>query len=321
MKHNIIKVGKKYYSHNSVVRLIECYSDISQDPEQIIRKLAQEKLAEARDIAEAKGISWDGPPFNPQVLASILGIPCEKSDELTHSEDAELHPAENGRMVIRYNPKKPKARQNFSIAHEIAHTLFPGYQDQYKARHRSGQFDPQNEVEFLCDLGASEIIMPTPEFDLDVKGMGVSLKSLQELSRRYETSIEATSIRMITTSLESCAMMVLSYSHKPTEIDKIEQEKNQLKLFNDFHWEPPLKKLRVQYFFPTKNFSTYIPKYKSIEESSPIYKVSETRFPYQGPVTINSSNQNIEVYVEAIILPGTHKRGLGSNVLVFLYQK
>ncbi|MCG9129830.1 ImmA/IrrE family metallo-endopeptidase [Candidatus Poribacteria bacterium] len=321
MKGKYVKVGKKYYSHKSVVRLIECHSDICQNPEKIIRKLAQEKLADAKDIAEAMGISWDGPPFNPKILASILGILCEKSDELTHSEDAELYPVGNGNMVIRYNPKKPKARQNFSIAHEIAHTLFPGYQDQYKARHWSGKFDPENEVEFLCDLGASEFIMPTPIFDMDVKRMGVSLKSLQELSRRYETSIEATSIRMITTSIESCAMMVLSHSYKPEELDKLEREKNQLKLFNGFHWEPPSKKLRVQYFFPTENFSAYIPKYKSIEDSCPIYKVSETRHPYQGPISINISNQHIKFYGEAIILPGTHKRGFGSNVLVFLYQR
>ena len=58
-----------------------------------------------------------------------MGICCEESEELTHSDDAELHPAENGRMVIRYNPAKPKTRRNFSIAHEIAHTFFPGYQD------------------------------------------------------------------------------------------------------------------------------------------------------------------------------------------------
>lgn len=315
MKRKYVKVGKKYYSHPSVVKLIEQNPDISNDPEEIIRSFVQKTLAEARKFL------WEGPPFNPEVLASILGISCEKTDKLTYSEDAELLPVENGRIIIRYNPDRPKARRNFSIAHEIAHTFFPDYNDEYKARCKTGKFDPNNEVEFLCDLGASEIIMPTPEFNMDVERMGVSLKSLKELSRRYETSIEATSIRMITTNLESCGMMVLAYSHKPEELDRIEKEKNQFKLFNDLCWEPPPKKLRVQYFFSTKNFSIYMPKHKSIEESSPIYRVSETRHPYQGPVTINSSKQDIEVYVEAMILPGTHKHGLGSNVLVFLYQK
>ena len=30
--------------------------------------------------------------------------------------------------------------------------------------------------------------MPTPEFDLDVKSMGVSLQSLEQLSKLYEAS-------------------------------------------------------------------------------------------------------------------------------------
>ncbi|MDE0635329.1 MAG: ImmA/IrrE family metallo-endopeptidase [Candidatus Poribacteria bacterium] len=320
MKHKIIKVGNKYYSHNSVVRLIECYSEISQDPEKIIRKLAQEKLTEARDIAETMGISWDGPPFNPQVLASILGIPCEKSDELTHSEDAELHPAENGRMVIRYNPKKPKARQNFSIAHEIAHTLFPGYQNQYKARHRSGKFDPENRVEFLCDIGASEIIMPTPEFDLDVKSRGVSLKSLQELSKLYEVSLEAAANRMVTTDIQPCALVVLGYSHKPTEKSEIERLEYQQNLFSGYDLEPPPMKLRVQYSVRSKRFSSYIPKHKSIKESSPLHEVSVSSKPFQGDTVLNLEKTTLDMYVEAMALPKTHDTNLNSRVIAILFN-
>ena len=250
-----------------------------------------------------------------------MGIPCEKSEKLLRSEDAELHPIEDGRSVIRYNPNKPKTRQNFSIAHEIAHTFFPEYQDQYKARHKIGKFNPDSEVEFLCDLGAGEIIMPTPEFDLDVKDMGVSLKSLRELSKLYEVSLEATAIRIIRTDLNCCALMVLSYSHKPTEVDEIENVSNRLNLFDDYPWIPPPKKLRVQYSFQAKHFSDYIPKHKSIDKFCPLYEVSMTQKPFQGNTTLNLTNQNPEIYVEGMALPGTHKPDLGSSVLVFLFQR
>ena len=120
MKQKVLKIGKKYYSHNSVGRLIDRHSEISQDPEEIIRSIVQDKL----NVAKQSGhFGWKGPPFNPEVLASVLGIRCEASVELTHSEDAELHPVENGRMVIRYNPDKPKTRRNFSIAHLGRNTL------------------------------------------------------------------------------------------------------------------------------------------------------------------------------------------------------
>ena len=312
MKHKTIKVGNRYYSHNSVIRLIDRHSEISQDPEEIIRSLVREKIAKAREFM------WKGPPFDPEEFASILSIRCEKSDELTHSEDAELHPAENGRVVIRYNPDKPKTRQNFSIAHEIAHTFFPGYKDQCNARHECGKFDSQNEVEFLCDLGASEIVMPIPEFDLDVKKRGISLKSLQELSKLYEASLEATAIRMITTDFYPRALIVLGYSHKPTEKNEIEASKYQQTLFDDYPWEPPPMKLRVQYSVRSKHFSDYIPKHKSIEESSPLHEVSVTGKPFQGNAVLDFMNPVFDTYVEAIGLSRTHNTEFGSRVIAFL---
>ena len=313
MKNKIIRVGNKFYSHKSVIRLVKCHSDISQDPKNIIRSLIQNELA------GFKNSIWNGPPFDPRTLASILGILCEKSDELTYSEDAELHPAEDGRMVIRYNPNKPKARQNFSIAHEIAHTYFPGFQNQYKARHKIGKFDPNNEVEILCDLGASEIIMPTPEFDLDVKSMGVSLKSLQELSKRYSASLEATAIRMIGTNLHPCAITVLDYSHKPSEKDEIQTARYQQNLCNDYPLKPLPMKLRVQYSVRAKRFSVYIQRDKLVEESSPLYKVSVTQKPFQGNTTIDFTNPVLNTYVEAMSLPTSHNSKHDSRVLAIVF--
>lgn len=118
MTKKYIRVGKQIYSHSSVISLVELHQEISQDPQEIIQNLVKKKLAYAKN----KG--WNGPPYDPQILASILGILCEKTDKLLRSDDAELHPTKDGRLVIKYNPEKPKTRQNFSIAHEITHTFF-----------------------------------------------------------------------------------------------------------------------------------------------------------------------------------------------------
>jgi Zn-dependent peptidase ImmA (M78 family) len=311
MKRKYVEVGKRIYSHNSVGRLIECHQHISQDPEEIIRNLVRNRLTEAKDLG------WSGPPFNPQFLASMMGIQCEESRELVYSEDAELHSTLTG-LIIKYNPDKPKTRQNFSIAHEISHTLFPGYKDQYKARHKIGRFDPSSEVEFLCDIGASEIILPAPEFDLDIHRTGVSLKSLEKLSKLYEVSREASAIRMITTNHYPCAMMVLDYSHKPAELSQIEQAKHQLNLFDDCSPGLPPMKLRVQFCIRSKQFSTFIPKDKSIDESSPLYKVSVTQEAFQGNFVLDLEERGIEFYAEAMALPGIHN--LGSRVLAILFQ-
>ena len=313
MKRKYVKVGKRTYSHNSVVRLIERHRHISQDPEEIIRNLVRNELAKARNIG------WDGPPFDPRILASIMGIECEESSELlTHSEDAELQPTADERAVIKYHPDRPRARQNFSIAHEISHTLFPGYKEQYQARYKIGRFDPSSEVEFLCDLGASEIILPSPEFDLEVRRRGISLESLEELSKLYEASTEASAIRMITTNHYPCAMMVLDYSHKPTELSQIEKAKYQLNLFDDCSSGLPPMKLRVQFCVSSKQFSAFIPQNKSIDESSPLYKVSVTQEAFQGNFALDLEYQSLEFYAEAMALPGIHN--LGSRVLAILFQ-
>ena len=316
MEQRYVKVGRRTYSDPSVVRLVGLHSEISQDPEEIIRYLIRNELTDARNYG------WSGPPFDPKDFASTIGIPCEKSDKLFHSEDAELqpNPTKKERSIIKYNPNKPKTRQNFSIAHEIAHTFFPDYQHQYKARHKIGKFDPNYEVEFLCDLGASEIIMPTPDFDLDVENMGISLKSLRVLSKRYEASREATAIRMIGTDFYPCALIVLDYRHKPTEKDKIEESKCQLNLFGDYPWEPPSMKLRVQYSVRGTHFSAYIPKHKSIEESSPLHEVSVTGKPFQGDTVLNLTKTPLNTYVEAMALPKTHNTDLGSRVIAILSQ-
>ena len=313
MKLKHIKVGKQTYFNRSVVRLIESHREGTQDPEEIIRSLVRNKLD------EAKNSGWSGPPFDPRILASIMGIQCEESRKLVHSEDAELHSTSAGRLVIRYNPDKPKTRQNFSIAHEISHTFFPEYQDKYKARHKVGRFDPSSEVEFLCDLGASEIILPAPDFDLDVIQKDISLESLEELSTLYEASEEASAIRMIKTDRYPCALMVLDYSHKPTELSKIEQTKRQLNLFDDCSSESPSMKLRVQYCIPSKQFSDFIPPDKSIPESSPLHDVSVTQEPFQGDVALDLGKQSLEYYTEAMAIPGTHN--LGSRVLAILFQQ
>ena len=312
MKKRYFKIGKKVYSHRSVIQVIDLHSEIFEDPEQIIRSLLQDKLTEARKVL------WEGPPFNPETLASIMGIQCEASEELTHGDDAELFPAENGRMVIRYNPDKPKTRRNFSIAHEIAHTFFPGYKDQRSARHQVGKFDPENEVEFLCDLAASQIVMPTPEFDSDVKSKGISLKSLQELSKLYEVSLEAAANRMVTTDIQQCALAVLDYSHKPTEKSEIERLEYQQSLFSGYDLEPTMK-LRVQYSIRSKQFSAYVPKHKSLDESCPLYQVSASRKPFQGNVILNFTQPILDTYVEAMALPQTHNMESDSRVLVILF--
>lgn len=315
MKFKCVRVGRRVYSHPLVVGLIECYREISQNPLEIMRRLIRDRLDAAMNLG------WSGPPYDPRSFASTMGIASEESKKLILSEDAELHPSSGGKLVIRYNPDRPKTRQNFSIAHEISHTLFPDYQDRFHTRHKVDKYNPHNELEFLCDFGASEIIMPTPEFDSEVQQNGISLKSLKELSTRYEASREASAIRMIRTDLYTFALVVLNFNYRPTDLPEIENKDSQQPLIGDSSWWLPFKKLRVEYFDSSKRFSKFIPKHVSIDESCPLYDVSVTKDEFRGNICLDLDKQFLEFYAEAMPIPGTNDADLGSRVLVLLFHQ
>ena len=315
MNGKYIKVGRRVYSHPSVIGLIERHHAISQDPKEIMQSLIRIRLDAARDLG------WSGPPYDPRFLASTMGIKCQASKNLILSEDAELHPTPDGKLVIRYNPAKPRTRQNFSIAHEICHTFFPEYENQFHARHKIGEYDSHNELEFLCDFGAGEIILPAPMFDSDVYKWDVSITSLERLSKCYEASMVASAIRTIEIARSSCALMMLEHKYKPVELRQIEAAKYQLRLFDNDSPGAPSTKLRVQFCIPSSRFSSFIPKHKSVDESSPLYEVSVTQKEFQGDICLDLKNQNLEFYAEAVPILSTHDPNLGSRVLAILFQR
>jgi IrrE N-terminal-like domain len=77
-------------------------------------------------------------------------------------------------------------RQQFTIAHEIAHAIFES----------TGPRCPQagGELERLCDILATEILMPRSLF-LKMCDPVVSISNLYGLARSFKTSLAATAIR------------------------------------------------------------------------------------------------------------------------------
>src|SRR5262245_45638669 len=75
----------------------------------------------SRDLAlHALDKGWVGPPFDPFTLARVLGYEVSVSDEV---RDAMVTQAKGRPPSILFNPAQPRTRINFSIAHEIVHTL------------------------------------------------------------------------------------------------------------------------------------------------------------------------------------------------------
>lgn len=191
----LFEKGRDFWTHPSVLMLT------GGDPVEHISSQA------SRIALEAMEHGWSGPPFDPAKLAEHLRISMVPTAEVA---DARTVPLANDRLQIEFNPNKPMARVRFSIAHEIAHSLFPDCHEAIRHRHSiSEQQGDEWQVEMLCNLGAAEFLMPVGSFP-DFKREDVGIDRLLELRKRFEVSTEAVLLRMVRVTETPCAMFVAS---------------------------------------------------------------------------------------------------------------
>jgi hypothetical protein len=144
--------------------------------------------AAARDaVFKAVEAGWEGPPFDPFELARLRGIELVPRNELREARTI----ASGGGLAIEYNPTRPRDRVRFSIAHEIAHSLFGDVAREPRYRHNptSGPTDGW-QLEMLCNVAAAEILMPTEVFGPHTR-RPMRIEEVVDLRREFGVSIEA----------------------------------------------------------------------------------------------------------------------------------
>jgi len=167
------------------------------DPVDLIIEKAKEVVLKAIQSG------WQGPPFDPFKLANLLEVPTVPREDV---RDARIVPASRQRTQIEFNPNRPRGRVRFSIAHELAHTLFPDCIE--TTRNRGSGLDTRDDdwqLELLCNIAASEFLMPTGgEFD---SSTSVNIDNLLRLQKQFDVSTEAISIRLAKVTLEPCTIL------------------------------------------------------------------------------------------------------------------
>jgi Zn-dependent peptidase ImmA (M78 family)/O-acetyl-ADP-ribose deacetylase (regulator of RNase III) len=189
------------WTNRSVVR----FAAGEDDPVALVERKARELVLRARDAG------WVGPPFNPLAIAELLKIPAEANADVI---DARTISNEKGPR-IQFNPTQPRERLRFSIAHEIAHALFPDVGD--APRHRGGdRSNPDDwQLEMLCNLAAAEFVMPMGS--LPPRNQLPRIEELIKECRRFDVSIEAFLIRITKVTNEPVIMFCASPTTGPTE--------------------------------------------------------------------------------------------------------
>ncbi|HUC17732.1 MAG TPA: ImmA/IrrE family metallo-endopeptidase [Acetobacteraceae bacterium] len=159
----------------------------------------------ARELALAALESgWSGPPYNPIKIAEMLGAKVVPNYDIADARTVEI----NGKAVIEFNPSQSRERVRFSIAHEAAHLLFPDALEEVRHRGGTGSVKDEWQLEMLCNLAASEFVMPIGSF-----APSETITRIPELMKsraRFDVSAEAFMIRFAKTARASIGVFCAS---------------------------------------------------------------------------------------------------------------
>jgi hypothetical protein len=183
------------WKHKSILNLMQ--EAFTNDPIAEIRKRARNVVLRGLENG------WQGPPYNPIELARILKIDVTPNDSVI---DARLVPLRRGVMQIQYNPFQKPTRINFSISHEIAHTLFSDCEEE--VRNREEEPMENKQLEQLCNIAASEIQLPYAAFTEDANSIDVTIDNLIDLAKKYKASLESVFIRFTEVVDKPCGIVI-----------------------------------------------------------------------------------------------------------------
>jgi hypothetical protein len=275
---------------NQQLSLFEQLSQVEPalSDEEIVRRLCEDLIDE----------SAVAPPVNVELLASMRGI--TRVEQRLQPWSGVLAP-ERGGLVVGVRALDGVARQRFTVLHEAGHTLLPGFADtrQYRC---SG---PKTREEQLCDIAASELLMPRRFFVGDLRQAAPGLEGIEPLAASYEASIEATALRAVDLHQDAAMLLVFRVAHKPSE-----------RGHEDEH-EP---KLRMSWSHGRGGWP-YMRQHKSVSDGSPIQRAHEGELVDEvgtlgdlvggepGPVMISARRYGNDGRVLALVQPARMRGG------------
>lgn len=235
-------------------------------PVAAMRHLAAECLEEYFAFFPETGL-----PMPMRVIASFRNI--EVMEKTLPPDIAGRLYVQGGRFIAEISQLDSRGRQNFTIGHEISHTLIPGAVDR---KFRAEKYDywhvSDGYEEYLCDIGASELVMPTRFFASAHVELGLKAESIPRLKKLFDTSFEAAAIRMVQSAGRECAVIVSERMFKLSQLRTLKEQENQLTL-PGLQASPQEKALRVKWVSVSPGFARehgYIPKNASIPKDSSI---------------------------------------------------
>lgn len=248
-----------------------------------------------------------GPPVPLAVLASFQGIRSIETIDIVASGRLIVHPEGS---VVQVNRAESPARRQFTIAHEIAHTLLPAY-----AAHphdvedvHTGDYPPTAEEEHLCDVGASALLLPERWLRPAAQQRPPSLASLQDIARQFKGSLEATARAVARLDVWPFALVFWEPGWRKADRAAAAQG------------DPIPPALRVTRAIAAPSFGVYIPRNKSVAEDTSIYQAYASGSPTHGIDRLTLRTADTDVQAESVYVPLTRGAVLHPRVVSFLLR-
>ena len=269
-------IGGRRYADPDVISLI-----FTQDPPLDPRDAVLQKAREVMRLMHSFGSVPKDPVERLRLLASLCGIsellPLTPEQSAGEPRDAFIRCTLSGKLIVYFNTSRPRSRVVFSIAHEIAHTFIQNTSSGSRFRHScdSGSREA-NEVERLCDLAASELVMPQVEFQAEAGRLGFELYSVPALMACFGSSYEATTFRLASAHPHRAAAGLLRFRLRLEEERRLNLPVQSSFFGEDVASEVPRAKYRRQSFHTSAAFpGDHLVRWnKSFDESSIVYRLT-----------------------------------------------
>ena len=263
----------------------------TSDPKAAIRASAGVILDDAEII---------GAPVDLDRVGSYLGVLVVH--RVPMRESGRLTPV-GGEYKIELNRAETRGRQRFTHAHEISHILIPTYAETPSLRTdmRTGQYARNDEEEHLCDVGATELLMPDRLFYGRARSETPGIEGILSLADAFQVSLEAAALRAIDAGAWTCALVVWEEMLKPSEVRQVVQSEQQM---SGRRPRLPVPKLRIRYARVSPDLgSHFFPSGKSCCDGSLVSQCMDSDTPLAGITDLPTSAGPMTFPVECLSAP------------------
>ena len=164
----------------------------------------------ARQFLESVGVNTI--PVDCEQCAKAVNAEIKVKFDFDDEESGQTIPVA-GKHIIVVNGNHTLERQRFTIFHEIGH-IYLELPSQHQAVGLSEmplpKYGNRPQVEILCDVFATECLLPYVQFKKDINDVEISMHVIKKLANQYQASITSTGSHFASNFSAPCAFVQMA---------------------------------------------------------------------------------------------------------------